>query len=101
MGNVGALVAGLYREDYDLISRALEDVIVEPIRSILIPAFHDLKLRCREAGPLGGDQRSGPSVFMLSKGEANARTVAATMEAIYAPWASTTISTFPASVHPA
>ncbi|WP_423735688.1 homoserine kinase [Chitinophaga caseinilytica] len=85
-GNVGALVAGLYREDYDLIARALEDVIVEPIRSILIPAFHDLKLRCREAGALGGGiSGSGPSVFMLSKGEANARTVAAMMESIYAP----------------
>ncbi len=85
-GNVGALVAGLYREDYQLISRSLEDVIVEPIRAILIPAFYDLKLRCREAGALGGGiSGSGPSVFMLSKGEANARNVAAMMEQIYAP----------------
>ncbi len=85
-GNVGALVAGLYTEDYGLISRALEDVIVEPIRSILIPAFHDLKIRCKEAGALGGGiSGSGPSVFMLSKGEANARAVAAMMETIYAP----------------
>jgi homoserine kinase len=85
-GNVGALVAGLYREDYQLISRSLEDVIVEPVRAILIPAFYDLKLRCREAGALGGGiSGSGPSVFMLSKGEENARNVAATMEQIYAP----------------
>ena len=85
-GNVGALVAGLYREDYQLISRSLEDVIVEPIRAILIPAFYDLKLRCREAGALGGGiSGSGPSVFMLSKGEENARNVAAMMEQIYAP----------------
>lgn len=85
-GNVGALVAGLYREDYELISRSLEDVIVEPIRSILIPAFHDLKRRCKEAGALGGGiSGSGPSVFMLSKGEANAKAVAAMMETIYAP----------------
>ncbi|RPD43345.1 homoserine kinase [Chitinophaga barathri] len=85
-GNVGALVAGLYTEDYGLISRALEDVIVEPIRSILIPAFHDLKIRCKEAGALGGGiSGSGPSVFMLSKGEDNARAVAAMMENIYAP----------------
>lgn len=85
-GNVGALVAGLYREDYGLISRSLEDVIIEPIRSILIPAFHDLKLRCKEAGALGGGiSGSGPSVFMLSKGEDNARAVAEMMETIYAP----------------
>lgn len=85
-GNVGALVAGLYREDYALISRSLEDVIVEPIRSILIPAFHDLKLRCKEAGALGGGiSGSGPSVFMLSKGEDNAKAVAEMMKTIYAP----------------
>ncbi|MGX5816855.1 homoserine kinase [Chitinophaga lutea] len=85
-GNVGALVAGLYREDYALISRSLEDVIVEPIRSILIPAFQDLQLKCREAGALGGGiSGSGPSVFMLSKGEANARAAADVMEQVYAP----------------
>jgi homoserine kinase len=85
-GNVGALVAGLYQDDYELISRSLEDVIVEPIRAILIPAFHELKLKCKEAGALGGGiSGSGPSVFMLSKGEENARKVAATMDSVYAP----------------
>ena len=34
-GNVGGLIAGLFKEDYDLIGRSLEDHIVEPIRSIL------------------------------------------------------------------
>ncbi|NLR62931.1 homoserine kinase [Chitinophaga varians] len=85
-GNVGAMVAALYQEDYDLISRSLEDVIVEPVRSILIPAFQELKLKCKEAGALGGGiSGSGPSVFMLSKGEANARKVADTMNNVYAP----------------
>lgn len=85
-GNVGALVAGLYQDDYELISRSLEDVIVEPVRAILIPAFHELKLKCKEAGALGGGiSGSGPSVFMLSKGEENARKVAATMDSVYAP----------------
>ncbi|NML38274.1 homoserine kinase [Chitinophaga sp. G-6-1-13] len=85
-GNVGAMVAGLYQEDYDLISRSLEDVIVEPVRSILIPAFQELKLKCKEAGALGGGiSGSGPSVFMLCRGEANARSVAETMNNVYAP----------------
>ncbi|CAL1517560.1 homoserine kinase [Chitinophaga sp. MM2321] len=85
-GNVGALVAALYQEDYDLISRSLEDVIVEPVRAILIPAFYELKLKCKEAGALGGGiSGSGPSVFMLSKGEENARNVAAMMDTVYAP----------------
>lgn len=85
-GNVAALVAGLYQEDYSLISRSLEDVIVEPVRSILIPAFQELKRKCKEAGALGGGiSGSGPSVFMLSRGEATARQVQAVMNEVYAP----------------
>ncbi|RAJ06873.1 homoserine kinase [Chitinophaga skermanii] len=85
-GNVAALVAGLYRNDYALIGRSLEDVIVEPVRSILIPAFHDLKIKCKEAGALGGGiSGSGPSVFMLSTSEETARIVANVMHEVYAP----------------
>ncbi|WP_185861389.1 homoserine kinase [Blattabacterium cuenoti] len=85
-GNIGALVAGLYREDYELISRSLEDVIVEPIRSMLIPAFHELKIRCKEIGALGGGiSGSGPSVFMLSKGNDTAKKVTEVMNQVYSP----------------
>ncbi len=85
-GNVGALVAALYTNDYGLISRALEDVIVEPVRAILIPAFYELKLKCKEAGALGGGiSGSGPSVFMMSRGEEIARKVASVMDQVYAP----------------
>lgn len=85
-GNVGALVAALYTNDYSLISRALEDVIVEPVRAILIPAFYELKLKCKEAGALGGGiSGSGPSVFMMSRGEEIARKVASVMDQVYAP----------------
>ena len=83
-GNLGALVSGLYEEDYELISRSLEDVIVEPIRSILIPEFDALKKGCKEAGALGsGISGSGPSVFALSKGIFTAHKVADTMKTIY------------------
>lgn len=85
-GNVGALVAALYTNDYGLISRALEDVIVEPVRAILIPAFYELKLKCKEAGALGGGiSGSGPSVFMMSRGEETARKVAQVMNDVYTP----------------
>ncbi|POY39138.1 homoserine kinase [Solitalea longa] len=83
-GNVGGLVAGLMKSDYDLISRSLEDAIVEPIRSILIPAFQEVKLKSKEAGALGGGiSGSGPSIFMLSRGEATAQKVKAIMAEIY------------------
>ena len=79
-GNVGGLVAGLYMEDYDLIGRSLEDVIVEPMRSILIPEFDAVK-----KGALGcGISGSGPSIFALSKGMETAKKVATTIREIYA-----------------
>src|SRR5215212_9748179 len=67
-GNIAGLVAGLMKNDYGLIGRSLEDVIIEPVRSILIPGFDDVKKKCAEAGALGGGiAGSGPSIFMLSK----------------------------------
>lgn len=83
-GNIAGLVAGFMKNDYDLIGRSLEDVIIEPVRSILIPGFDELKTKCREAGALGGGiSGSGPSVFMLSKDESAAKTVEAVMKDIY------------------
>ena len=82
--NVGALVASLYEEDYDLLSRALVDEIVEPSRSILIPYFARLKAACQEAGALGsGISGSGPSVFALSRGMTTAHKVAQAMQNVY------------------
>lgn len=69
-GNIAGLVAGFLKSDYELIGRSLEDVIIEPVRSILIPGFDLVKQRCREAGALGGGiSGSGPSLFMLNKEE--------------------------------
>lgn len=83
-GNIAGLVSGLLKSDYDLISRSLEDVIVEPIRSILIPGFDEVKLQSKESGALGGGiSGSGPSVFMLSKEEATAKAVEQLMKDIY------------------
>ena len=83
-GNIAGLVAGFLKNDPDLIGRSLEDVIIEPIRSILIPGFNEIKFRCIEAGALGGGiSGSGPSVFMLSKDESTAKTVEKVMKEIY------------------
>lgn len=69
-GNIAGLVAGFVKNDYDLIGRSLEDVIIEPVRSILIPGFDQVKKQCKEAGALGGGiSGSGPSLFMLNKEE--------------------------------
>ena len=86
-GNVGGLVAGLYREDYELISRSLQDVVIEPVRSILIPGFNEIKEAALNAGALGGGiSGSGPSVFALSKGKDKALKVADAMRHAYEPF---------------
>lgn len=83
-GNIAGLVAGLIQHNYDLIGRSLEDVIIEPVRSILIPGFNDVKAKCKEAGALGGGiSGSGPSIFMLSKDEATAKAVEDVMKEVY------------------
>lgn len=82
-GNLGGLISGLYTGDYDLIGRSLHDELVEPIRSILIPQFDELKKAAKEAGALGGGiSGSGPSVFALSKGRETAIKAAEAMSAV-------------------
>ena len=71
--NVGSLVHGLHTNDYELISRSLNDVVVEPFRSQLIPGFKSIKKAALESGALGtGISGSGPSVFNLCKSKATA-----------------------------
>lgn len=83
-GNVGGLVSGLFTEDYDLIGRSLEDVIIEPMRSILIPEFSNVKNTAIKNGALGcGISGSGPSIFALSKGMDTAKKVAEAIREVY------------------
>ena len=83
-GNIAGLVAGLMQHDYSLIGRSLEDVIIEPVRSILIPGFDLVKKRSKEAGALGGGiSGSGPSIFMLSKEESIAKQIEYAMTEIF------------------
>jgi len=83
-GNIGGLVAGLITNDYALIGRSLEDVIIEPVRSILIPAFEEVKSTSMINGALGGGiAGSGPSIFMLSSEEHTAFKIEKEMNKIY------------------
>ena len=83
-GNIAGLVAGFLQSDYELIGRSLEDVIIEPVRSMLIPGFDEVKKKAKEAGALGGGiSGSGPSIFMLSKEEQTAKDVEQLMKGIF------------------
>lgn len=83
-GNIAGLVAGFLQSDYELIGRSLEDVIIEPVRSILIPGFDEVKKASRDAGALGGGiSGSGPSIFMLSKEADTAADIATIMKDVF------------------
>lgn len=83
-GNIGGLIAGLMKGDHDLIGRSLEDVIIEPMRNILIPGFEEVKHRSLQAGALGGGiAGSGPSIFMLCSNHVTANAVEQEMKSIY------------------
>src|SRR5215218_6810232 len=83
-GNIAGLVAGFLKNDMQLVGRSLEDGIIEPVRSILIPGFGELKKRCIEEGALGGGiAGSGPSSFMFSSDEVTAKHIETLMQGIY------------------
>ncbi|WP_130734697.1 homoserine kinase [Flavobacterium sp. J27] len=83
-GNLGGLIAGLYTEDYSLIGRSLQDVVVEPFRKHLIPHFDKVKEIVLQEGALGcGISGAGPSIFAICEGKQIAETVAVAMKNEY------------------
>jgi homoserine kinase len=80
-GNVGGLVAGLISKDTDLMARSMEDVIIEPIRSVLIPGYDAVKEAALAAGAIGaGIAGSGPSIFALTEDQETAHNVSKRMK---------------------
>ena len=80
-GNLGAFISALYTNNYELLSRSMEDKVIEPYRSILIPKFKEIKSAALSSGALGsGISGSGPSIYALSKGKEIAKKVGFSME---------------------
>lgn len=82
-GNFGGLIVGLYNSDFDLIRRSLNDVLIEPQRSQLIPHFYNVKNAALESGALGCSiSGAGPSLFALSQNSLIAEQVGSAMKTI-------------------
>ncbi|WP_136481446.1 homoserine kinase [Cognatitamlana onchidii] len=82
--NLGSLVHALHSNDYELIGESLNDVIIEPYRSQLIPEFNNIKAAALKAGALGvGISGSGPSIFSLCKDLDTANAIKNAMQAVY------------------
>jgi homoserine kinase len=83
-GNLAGLVAGLITKNISLINRSFNDIIVEPIRSKLIPGFDEIKNRALESGAIGCSiSGSGPSVFALSGNFVDAGSIAKAMSDVF------------------
>jgi len=75
-GNIAGLVSGLFMQDIDLIGRSMKDVLVEPVRSMLIPDFYAMREMAMELGAVSfGISGSGPSVFAFTKDEETAKRI--------------------------
>ena len=83
-GNTAGMVAGLFREDWELIARCLCDAVAEPLRAKLVPGFEKVREAALAAGAAGaGLSGSGPSVFALCRGRAVAERAATAMAAAF------------------
>ncbi len=79
-GNLGALVAALYRGDLELLGRCIEDRLVEPVRAALVPGYAAVRHAALGAGALGCSlSGSGPSVFALADSPDGAAAIALEM----------------------
>lgn len=82
--DLGAFVHALSRGDLSLMRRSMNDRIIEPRRSVLIPHFRGAIAAGNEAGAIGGGiSGSGPSMFMLSETRAVAEDVRDAMLRVY------------------
>jgi len=84
-GNLGGFILGMYNSDFDLIQRSLEDLIIEPQRAHLIPAFYEMKEKALELGALGFSiSGAGPSMFALSNNSFVCENIVEAAKALYA-----------------
>ncbi|GAA5025532.1 homoserine kinase [Marivirga lumbricoides] len=83
-GNIAGLVAGLMGNDFKLIGASMNDLIAEPIRSFLIPGYHQAKKMVLENGAIGCSiSGSGPSIFAFTDGKAKAKEIAKLLSDFY------------------
>ena len=68
-GNLGGFVTALFTKDYELLSKTIEDVVVEPQRMKLIPNFKEIVTAASKYALGSGISGAGPSIFSICKGK--------------------------------
>ena len=73
---LASFLTACFTNDLDLMGEALKDMLIEPRRAALIPAFYSVQRAALQAGALGCSiSGSGPSVFALCRNDQDAERV--------------------------
>lgn len=84
-GQLAAFISALYTNDSELLGNSIQDVIIEPARSTLLPHFLEVKQAALDAGAFGCSiSGSGPTIFALSGDTSTAQRVAKCMQQTFA-----------------
>jgi homoserine kinase len=76
MANAALITAAFAKNDYSLFARSLQDAIIEPVRSRLIPGYDRVKESALKAGADGmAISGSGPTVFAITDDPHKARAI--------------------------
>jgi len=82
--NLASFVHALHTSDFDLLSRSLQDHLVEAQRAHLLPGFYDAKSAAMATGAMGcGISGSGPTIFTISNNENCAHESAEAITKVY------------------
>ena len=74
-GNLGGFISALYTKNYDMLSKTIDDVIIEPQRLKLIPNFKEIVASASKYSLGSGISGAGPSIFSICRGKKNAELV--------------------------
>lgn len=76
ISNASTVVAGFALKDVKMISKGIEDMIIEPIRKKLIPSYEIVKKYALDAGALAFTiSGAGPSIIAILKTERNSEKI--------------------------
>lgn len=85
LGNLSTFITALFTNDLLLLSRSLQDVMVEPQRKRLITGFDEVQKAALNSGALGcGISGAGPSMFCLCDSGYLAQSAGQAMQAAFA-----------------
>lgn len=85
MANSCAIVAAFYRQDLDLLARAIADSVIEPVRARFVPGFYEVKEAALKEGAKGFSlSGAGPTVFSITDDAEKANAIGEAMVKAFA-----------------